>query len=174
MISECILEGDLVRLRPVEERDLRKFVSWLADPEVRYWLSLPEAPTLSSERQWLRDSREETDRLVWAIETGDGRLIGTIDLHYIDETEGRAQLGVAIQDKSEWSKGYGADAIRQVLKHAFTEVGLRRVGLTVDVDNVRAIRCYEKCGFQREGLLRAYRLREGQPVDALMMSVIRS
>jgi RimJ/RimL family protein N-acetyltransferase len=50
---------------------------------------------------------------------------------------------------------------------------LRRVDLLTDADNERGLRCYEKCGFVREGLLRKRRLRFGQPVDMIVMSVLR-
>jgi RimJ/RimL family protein N-acetyltransferase len=60
-----------------------------------------------------------------------------------------------------------------VLRYAFDELGLRRVQLYVDEDNLRAIRCYEKCGFGREGLLRSYRLREGKPVNEIVMAALR-
>jgi RimJ/RimL family protein N-acetyltransferase len=46
------------------------------------------------------------------------------------------------------------------------------VSLTVDRDNDRAIRCYEKCGFVREGVLRAHRLRFGQPIDMIVMGIL--
>ncbi len=45
--------------------------------------------------------------------------------------------------------------------------------LTTAEDNLRAIPCFEKCGFVREGLLRAKRLRYGQPVGRVIMSVLR-
>jgi RimJ/RimL family protein N-acetyltransferase len=43
----------------------------------------------------------------------------------------------------------------------------------VDADNQRAIRCFEHCGFSREGLLREHRLRGGQPIDMIAMAVLR-
>jgi RimJ/RimL family protein N-acetyltransferase len=50
---------------------------------------------------------------------------------------------------------------------------MRRVDLITDIDNERGIRCYEKCGFVREGVLRAHRLRYGQPLDMATMAVLR-
>ncbi len=175
MISESILEGEGVRLRPVEERDLPLFLRWFNDPDVRYWLAMSERPelTLESEREWYEEMRGDHSRLVWCIETGEGRPIGNLGLHGIDETQGRATLGIAIGEKDHWSQGYGTDAIRQVLRYAFAELGLRRVELHTDEDNLRGIRCYEKCGFVQEGLLRAYRTRRGQPVNCVVMSVLR-
>lgn len=175
MISESILTGERVRLRPPAERDLPLFVRWLNDPDVRYWLALSDRPelTMEAEWEWYERMRGSESDVVWVIETEDGKPIGTVGLHNIDEANGRALLGIAVGEKACWGRGYGTQAIRQVLRYAFGELGLRRVELHTDEDNRRGIRCYEKCGFVREGLLRAYRPRRGQPVGAVVMAVLR-
>jgi RimJ/RimL family protein N-acetyltransferase len=175
LISESVLSGERVRLRPPTELDLPLFVRWFNDSEVSYWLSLSEVPevTLEWEREWYEETRGDPAKVVWCIESEEGQPIGNLGLQAIDETHGRATLGIAICEKAFWSRGYGTEAIRQVLRYAFAELGLRRVDLQVDEDNLRAIRCYEKCGFVREGLLRAYRLRRGQPVDLVAMAILR-
>ena len=55
----------------------------------------------------------------------------------------------------------------------FEELGLRRVDLHTDADNARGIRCYEKCGFVREGVMRERRVRYGKPLDMVLMAVLR-
>lgn len=164
-----------MRLRPAVERDLPLFVRWFNDPDVRYWLSMSDRPemTVESEREWYEEMRGDTAQVVWCIEMEEGQPIGNLGLYAIDETHGRATMGISICEKDFWGRGYGTEAIRQVLRYSFTELGLRRVDLQVDEDNLRGIRCYEKCGFVREGLLRAHRLRRGQPVDAVAMAVLR-
>jgi len=163
-----------VRLRPVDEPDLPLFVRWFNDPEVRYWLSMSDAPefTLESEREWYDEMRSDPSRVIWCIETEAGKPIGTAGLHAIDETNGRATFGISIGEKAYWGRGYGTEALRQVLRYAFQEMGLRRVVLEADEDNARGIRCYEKCGFLREGLLRGHRLRHGEPVNGVVMAVL--
>jgi hypothetical protein len=47
------------------------------------------------------------------------------------------------------------------------------VTLIADADNARGIRCYEKCGFVREAVLRGHRLRYGRPLDMIAMGVLR-
>lgn len=164
-----------MRLRPIQEEDLPLFLRWLNDPDVRYWLSLSEAPelTMDNERDWYERTRGSDADLVWTIETGEGVPLGTVGLHGIDQAHGKATLGIFIGEKEHWSGGYGTEAIRQALRYGFGEIELRRVDLQVDEDNVRGIRCYEKCRFQREGLLRAFRLRLGQPVSCYSMSILR-
>ena len=164
-----------MRLRPIQEEDLPLFLRWLNDADVRYWLSLSEAPelTMDNERDWYERTRGSDGDLVWTIETEEGTPLGTVGLHGIDQAHGKATLGIFIGEKEHWSGGYGTEAIRQTLRYGFGEMELRRIDLQVDEDNGRGIRCYEKCGFQREGLLRAFRLRLGRPVTCHSMSILR-
>ena len=162
-----------MRLRPVKPQDLKRFAEWLQDAEVRRWLAaLDEAPTLEEEIEWYEDTRANPDNVLWAIETLDGRLIGTCELRVTPRAD-RAELGIAIQDKSRWNSGYGTDAVRLVLEYGFEDLDLNRIELTTDEDNVRGRRCYEKCGFVEEGLLRQHRRVEGRFSNTIMMSVLR-
>lgn len=172
VISESILEGAKVRLRPVQERDLPLFVEWLADPEVSRWLAaVDEPPTLKDEYDWYETARADENGVLWSIETLDGDLVGSTDLQLAPHAE-RAELGIAIQDKTRWSEGLGTDTVRLVIEYAFGELGLHRVELHVDEANGRAIRCYEKCGFVREGILRDHRRVDGRFSNTVQMSIL--
>lgn len=172
MISESIIEGLRVRLRPLEERDLPTCVDWMADREVTRWLSaIGEPPTLEEEQDWYDRRRADPDSVMWAIETAEGRLIGNVELRLTPNAR-RAEMGIVVGDKAEWSKGYGTHTVRLVLRYAFKELDLNRVELTTDEENHRAIRCYEKCGFKREGILRQHRLIDGEFGNTLVMSVL--
>jgi RimJ/RimL family protein N-acetyltransferase len=72
-----------------------------------------------------------------------------------------------------WGNGLGSDALRVVIRLAFDKMNLNRVWLTVLVDNPRAVRCYEKCGLVREGLLRQESFVDGKYRDVLMMAILR-
>ncbi len=173
MISECILEGEKVRLRPVEPADLPHFADWLQDAEVRRWLAaLDEPPTLQDEIDWYEDTRSNPDNVLWAIETMAGQLIGTCELRVTPRAE-RAELGIAVQDKSQWNKGYGEDAVKLVLEYGFEDAELNRIELTTDEENLRARRCYQKCGFVEEGVLRQHRRVDGRFSNTVVMSVLR-
>ncbi|HEY8768200.1 MAG TPA: GNAT family protein [Dehalococcoidia bacterium] len=172
---DSTLEGTLVRLRPVEERDLPLFVQWLNDPDVRHWQGRSERgpETMETQRERLEHNRNDPEHCGWLIETLDGKPLGNVGVRYVEKLHGSAELYIFIGDKARWSGGYGTDAIRTLLRHAFGELGQRRVYLVTDADNERGIRCYEKCGFVREGLLRAHRVRYGEPLDMVMMGVLR-
>jgi RimJ/RimL family protein N-acetyltransferase len=172
MNADCVLEGKKVRLRPVREDDLPHFVRWLNDPDVLQWLTVPKPPTMDEERQWWEAEQNNPHDIVWAIEALDGRLLGDTALR--PNPLGRwADLGIFIGEKGAWSRGYGADAIRTILRYAFAGMRLNRVSLTADELNARALRCYEKCGFVREGLMRQHRVVDGQFRNTVMMGILR-
>lgn len=173
MISESILEGEKVRLRPMQPGDLPSFWNWLQDAEVRRWLAaMDEAPTMEDEEEWYDRRRSDPEAVLWAIETLDGRLLGSLELRLTPASH-RAELGIAIQDKSQWNKGYGTDAVKLALEYGFDDLELNRVELTTDAENVRGRRCYEKCGFVEEGVLRQHRFVEGRFGDTVVMSILR-
>lgn len=176
MIADKILEGSRVRLRPMTERDVMLLARWYGDAEVRHWTHLSEDATRSSSMQRQRERyqhiAEDPAHVHWCIETKEHLPIGDIGLVDI-HSHGRAELAICIGEKSYWGQGYGTDAIEAVLRYAFEQLGCRRVYLITDEDNLRAHRAFEHCGFVREGLLRAHRLRYGRPVNMLIMGVLR-
>ena len=149
---------------------------WNADAEVRHWLHRSEDPPELLSRaevgRWVAQGLSDPSEARFMIEAAGGRLIGEIRLREIHPC-GRAELAILIGEKDQWSRGYGGDAIRTLLRLAFGELQLRRVTLITDADNTRGIRCYERCGFRHEGVLRAHRLRYGRPLDMVAMAVLR-
>ncbi len=172
-----MIVGKKVRLRPIERDDLPRFVEWFGDPEVRRHLAIYLPFSLAQEERWfenLQGRLERQEDVVLAIETADGVHIGNLGLHAINWKDRSAELGIAIGEKAYWNQGYGTDAIRTLLGLAFRELNLHRVLLRVDADNARAIRCYEKAGFQREGTSREAVFSEGSYRDQYVMSILES
>lgn len=168
-----MLEGDLVRLRAIEQADLTTFVRWINDPEVTEYLQFEPPMSMEDEVLWYHHMVASKDK-AFAIETQEGRLIGNIGLVGLDWRNRKTDLGIMIGEKDAWSRGYGTDAITVMLRYLFEELGLDRVGLYVDVGNLRAIRCYEKCGFASEGVVRHHRFKDGKYVDSVQMSILES
>ena len=110
----------------------------------------------------------------FAIETKDGTHIGNISLHDASPENRGAGLGMLIGEKAYWSKGYGSDALRTLLRFAFEEMNLHRVELDVYDFNARGIASYRKCGFVEEGRRRHARYQDGAYCDVVKMSVLRA
>ena len=171
-----MLTGRLVRLRAMEMTDLDRCAAWINDVEVTQHLSSEAMYPFSrlAEEEWLAAAVRRTgyDNLSLAIETLEGRHIGSIGLHEARPNSRKASLGIMIGDKEHWSRGYGTDAILTLLRFVFEEMNLNRVWLEVHEDNARAIACYRRCGFVEEGRLRQDRYRGGRYLDTLVMGIL--
>ena len=162
-----------VRLRPITEADLPDYVEWLNDPEVTQFTQIESGGvTLEVEQEWLRHiTGPDSKTRNWAIEAH-GRHIGNCAL-MPDESGEMAGFGIIIGDKTQWGKGCGSAALREVLRIGFQEMNLQRIHLTAFAANTRGIRCYEKCGFRHEGVRRRHFLKRGRWCDVVCMGILR-
>jgi RimJ/RimL family protein N-acetyltransferase len=167
-----MIEGKLVRLRAPERGDIPTFVKWINDPEVTEFLKLDTPISMEEEEVWYAEMVKRKDR-VFSIETLDGRLIGNVGLVGLDWESRRTDIGIMIGEKDAWSKGYGTDAVMVLLGYLFDELNLNRVSLFTDANNTRAQRCYEKCGFKKEGVMRQYRFKRGRYLDGVLYSILK-
>ncbi len=166
-----------VQLRAFEPEDVDTIVRWVNDEMVTRYLSdaLIYPVSKADEQKWLESiSGTNHKEKVFAIETLNRELIGSVGLHNINWIERKAEMGIMIGEKEFWNKGYGSDALHEVLRIAFEKMNLNRVYLRVYENNSRAIRVYEKCGFQKEGVLRQDHYRGHQYYDTLVMGILRS
>lgn len=169
-----MISGERVYLRALDLDDLEPCYRWVNDPEVtQYMLMSPWPISRLAEREWIeraaRGTGERERQLAICLLDND-RYIGNCGLHQINWRSGTADFGIMIGDKQCWNQGCGRDAVGVVLRHAFRELGLRKVTLSVLAPHVRAIRCYERCGFILEGTLRGQHLIDGTYVDELRMA----
>jgi RimJ/RimL family protein N-acetyltransferase len=169
-----MIEGEKVRLRAFEDDDLPLMWQSVNDWETTRLTGMRYPSSLPDQREGLREMmKPNPNEKAFAIETEDGSLIGDCALCQISWEDGRARLDVCIGDKTRWGQGYGTDATRALVRFGFEEMNLNRIWLLVHADNARAIRCYEKVGFVREGVKRQVVYRDGEYVDEVTMSILR-
>ncbi len=173
-----MLFGKRLRLRAIEKEDLPRFVAWLNDPEVTRHLVFHAPMSLLQEEKWhervlQQDSAEQP--LVIERDAAEGWTpIGNISLMSIDWVNRSTELGIFIGEKAFWNQGYGGEAIELMLRFGFDNLNLNRIFLRVDETNLGGIHCYEHAGFILEGRQRQAKFEDGQYIDLLQMSVLRS
>ena len=173
------MEGKLVRLRAYEKSDLDAVMKWVNDGEVTQFLrdelfAYPVSRALE-ERFIEHASMPSHTAHEFAIETlADRTYIGGVGLQDIDWILRSAEAGIVIGNKYYWGKGYGSDAMKVLMRLAFDRMNLHRLWLRVYDFNHRAIASYEKCGFQRWGVLRDGKFIRGRYHDTIVMGILES
>ena len=173
-MTDTILRGERVTLRPPQPSDIADRLRLGRDPEITRMFggsAADSTPLTANEIEQQHAALAASDT-GWVIET-DERAVGTARLHGLDAHDQRARYAVGIHDPELLGRGLGAEVTQLVLAHAFETMQLHRIDLRVLTYNTRAIRCYEKCGFRLEGVERESALVDGERFDDAMMAILR-
>ena len=169
------LTGRLVRLTAYNpEKDAESFAHWSQNSEYQQLLdSSPAVPrSQKSIQEWMEKPEEEAYR--FSIHTLEGdQAIGFCSLESIAWASRDAWVAIGIGEREYWGKGYGSDAMNEILRFAFETLNLRRVSLNVFGYNERAQKSYLKVGFKVEGRQRQWMVRSGIRYDLIFMGILR-
>ncbi|MFC4589552.1 GNAT family N-acetyltransferase [Sphaerisporangium corydalis] len=167
------LAGERVVLRPVRPEDTDGLWELVRDPETRRLTGSQAEISYEAARIWYSSRGAQQDRLDLAIcDASDGSYVGEIVLNDLDAGNVSCNLRIALVGPRAYGRGFGTEATRLTLAHAFETVGMHRIGLEVFAFNARAHHVYEKVGFVREGVLRDALRWDGAWHDAIVMSVL--
>ena len=143
------LKGTRVTVRPLTKEDLDIMSTWATFDDPLYRLfDWPRRASLEN-GIWFAELMRDKSRVYYAVENEWGVLIGRISLRQIRAHESsRLGIGFGIDFCGQ---GYGTESLRVFLRYYFLDLGFRKMVLDVSAINQRAVRCYERCGFERVG-----------------------
>ena len=175
------------------ETEPRVYLSPLQDEHIDRYMALSDDPELIETMGWKPFDPDEKERFIRfsqvltlpnldggkaivfsIINAADNKAIGYTSIKGINETEARAEVGIAIMEREYRGRGYGTEALRHVVEYAFNKLGLTLLGLTAFPSNQRAIRAYEKVGFRKTKVLdNSWLLPGGEYADMWVMELSR-
>lgn len=164
-------------LRPVEEADACDMFAYYSDPEVLKYLTLSPHKdvdqTLHSIRSYflpyIKRCVPQTWVIVWKQQE---RVIGNLNIHTIEDDIG--EIGYLLH-RDYWNMGIMREALPELIKAGFENVGLRRIEALYALGHDASGRVLETCGFQKEGVLRQYaKLSDGSYHDMVLTAILKS
>jgi RimJ/RimL family protein N-acetyltransferase len=167
------LEGDRVYLRPIGLDDTDLYFRTLFHPEVRRLTGTQKSFTREQIYRYIEGKTQDPSSLLLLIALREtDEVIGDIALQNIDGMNRNANIRIAISSQEHQGRGLGTEAMRLLLDYGFGILNLHRIELNVFSYNARAIRAYEKLGFQREGVQREALYYNHQYHDSIIMSIL--
>ena len=144
-----MLETKRLILRPWQEEDAESLFEYAKDPDIGPPAGWPPHTSVENSQQIIRDvlSAAET----YAVCLKDGKAIGSVGLKLKGSTdmtdrEDECELGYWI-GKPFWGQGLIPEAARELLRHAFENLGMRAVWCGYYEGNEKSHRVQEKLGF---------------------------
>ena len=156
--------------------DFKLMVQWLNEPHVSEFYGKPLDLDEVIEKYLPRIN--EDGKIVPCIIEYDGSSLGYLQFYQLTETQKleltlspnipTCGLDLFIGTPHCLNQGIGTMSVMAMLEYLM-EIGIRRVVLDPLVDNARAIRCYEKCGFRKQRILSHHQLYDGVYLDSWLM-----
>ena len=170
-----VLETERLILRPITITDAEDVFAYGSDSEVTKYMIFPTHTTLVDSISWLESVPWEFShrrRFTFAITLkSDGKFIGSSGYHDISPKHHRLMMGYVL-NRNYWGNGYMTEAVREMIRFAFEDMGMHRVAATCDAENIRSSNVMERCGMRLEGIFRDYEVRHEKFVSTKSYAII--
>ena len=151
----------MIKIEYFDREDFQQLMEWMnSEHLITNWAgSLFKYPLTEDSLDWyIEDTNkiDSSDAFIYkAVSTTTGKTVGHISLGSISDKNRSARISrVLVGNTAERGKGVCTGMIKAILKIGFEDLKLHRISLGVYDFNTSAIRCYEKAGFVKEGLMR--------------------
>lgn len=145
----------MIKLETFKEEDFSRLINWVDSKELMYIFSAERFRYPLTQEQLINYIKVK-DRIAYkVINKSTNEIIGHADFSNINKLSKKARIcSVLIGEKEYRNKGYGTKIIDELVSIGFNKMKLHRIDLGVYDFNKQAIKCYQKCGFEIEGLLK--------------------
>lgn len=176
---EPIAVNEWIELTAFEHEDADNLIRYINDPEVyRNTLTIPYPYTAAHAADWMgfvaRNQTEYGMPINWAIRHRDAGLVGIISTFMKKGIDGHSdEIGYWIAAPMR-GRGYMTEVVIRFSDWVFIQrPKLVRLEAFVFSYNPASVRVLEKAGYQQEGYLRKWQMKDGQAIDAIALSKIR-
>lgn len=142
------------------------------DERIRKWMYSDEVISREEHFNFIENLGKDNKNFHW-IAYKNEEIIGVISLNNTNIKNKNAYLGIYSNPSSE-IKNKGSLLINCLKKVAFCIAGLHSLKLEVIIGNKKAIEFYKKNGFEEEGRLREFVLKDDKWLDVIIMGIINT
>jgi RimJ/RimL family protein N-acetyltransferase len=170
------MTAEKIKLRALTQSDLELTLQWNNQPDIRdTYAGHPYPVNREKEQAWYnRVLTSDASLNVFGIElTASQKLIGLTMLKNVNFINREAEWAIYIGDAEERGKGYAKEAMIQTLRWGFHQLGLNRIFLKVETQNINAIGMYKKAGFVEEGILRNCVFKNNEYRSQMILSMLQ-
>lgn len=171
-----ILETERLKLVEIEQNDAESIFDIFSRDEVTKYYGVNTIKTIVQAVEMVNAFKEKftnKQAIRWAIRLKEtNEFLGTVGIHNISQWSKRAEIGYELHPDF-WRKGYTSEAVLEVIKYCFWDLGLHRIGAITFLDNHSSIRLLKKIGFQQEGILRGYLFQDEIHHDGYIFSLLK-
>ena len=146
-----LLETERLILRRWEKNDAESLYEYAKDPDVGPIAGWPAHRSIEESRDVIKNVFNGKEAYAICLKT-DNKAIGAVELKLnghtdMTERDDECELGYWL-GKPFWGQGIVPEAVKEMLRHAFEEIGMTTVWVGYYEGNAKSKRVQEKCGFR--------------------------
>lgn len=177
-----IFEKEEIKVRQLQQEDKHLLVKWLSNPAVLEYFEGRDHPfDLDKVNKEFYDGDNEVSRFIFEYEE---KEIGYIQFYQVndntssikdyDEEETVFGIDQFIGETEYWNRGVGTLLVKSMILYLIGQKQANRVIMDPQITNIRALKCYEKCGFKKIRILPKHALHEGKYRDCWLIEYKKS
>jgi RimJ/RimL family protein N-acetyltransferase len=170
------LADDAITLEPLAQRHVPVFQTLVLEDDIRRFTMVPTRPDRHFAANWVARYERgwaEGSRAGFAILGGDGAIVGFAGIFGLDDPGAEGEIGYLVAAEAR-GQGIAGRSVALLTRWGFDELGLERIELRIDTDNVASARVAERAGYRLDGVLRSKHFKEGLRTDLGIWSRLRS
>jgi len=173
--GRAAIEGDRVRLEPLDPARHAEDLFAAAQGDDALWDYLPYGPfaDVGALTEHLRAQAASEDPLFFAVVV-DGAAVGVVSYLRIEPAHGCIEIGHIWFGAPLQRTPAATETIYLLARHAFDDLGNRRLEWKCDAANARSRRAAERFGFTFEGVFRQHMIVKGRNRDTAWFSLLDS
>jgi RimJ/RimL family protein N-acetyltransferase len=145
------MTSDVVTLQAVTLSDAEAiFRAWGSSRDNFAYLTAPVFSDVDDAKRYIEGLFQPADSCAFHIVLAGVGIVGIVKAQLMGH---RAQVGYVVH-RPYCGKGFATSAVRQIVERLEAMPQVSRIWATCALENHGSIRVLEKCGFQREGILR--------------------
>ncbi|WP_203289408.1 GNAT family N-acetyltransferase [Metabacillus indicus] len=169
-----VLNGEFVQLRPfLVEEDMPYIEECLKDPVVLKYTGSEDSYDKESVYKWYASRNEQSGRLDLAIvDKARQVLVGEAVVNLYNSEDRSMNFRILIGPGGR-DRGLGTEATRLLIDYMFEKTDVNSLTLSVFAFNPRAVRVYEKAGFETVSIDKGELEHDGKWIDSINMKLTR-
>jgi ribosomal-protein-alanine N-acetyltransferase len=172
-----VLGTERLILREIVPEDAEIMYAIRMDDRYYQFIDNPQKPTREEVKEKVQraiDLSKNNEGISWGIELkNNSKLIGSVDYWRMIKAHHRCEIGYMLHP-DYYQQGLMYEALMATIAYAFKHIKLHTIEANISPENIASIKLVEKCGFEREGLLKESYLYNGNFLDTAIYCLLNT
>lgn len=162
-----------IKAKKFSMEDVPARVAWINNPLINTSMFFELPATIEKTERWCDNIQSNVSRIDFSFQDQDGQYLAMGGFTGMNAEHKNGEFYVMVNPNLQ-GQGIGKRVSKWMYNYAFSVIGLHKIFLYTNDDNVKAYKIYENSGFMLEGVLREHKWKNGSFQNRRFYGLLRS